>query len=252
MSELARLIILLVLAGGGLTALGGGAIWWMEESRRVHRALRRVLGANPEGMLLAAGTGRGTAFSFAANQMAVTWDAGAWCLVYSLDELVGAELIADGEVLGRVHRGESRRALDRAPREAHQITLRILFDDPAHPDFQLDLWNADLPRRDGGPATPAGSVQEANRWLARAEAILRRQTSGVKPTSNAASATAAAAATAAVGPRPAAAAPSAPPPPAPTSHHDNDEDVFDDAPQARDPDRDQDLDDDAPDEEPPF
>lgn len=186
MSELARLIILLVLAGGGLTVLGGGAIWWMEESRRVHRALKRVLGAAPEGMLLAAGTGRGTAFSFAANQMAVTWDAGAWCLVYSLDELVGAELIADGEVLGRVHRGEGRRALDRAPREAHQITLRILFDDPAHPDFQLDLWNTDIPRRDGGPSTPAGAVQEANRWLARAEAILRRQAEGARPAAPAA------------------------------------------------------------------
>ena len=247
MSELARLIILVVLAGGGLTALGGGAIWWMEENRRIHRALKRVLGANPEGMLLAAGTGRGTAFSFAANQMAVTWDAGAWCLVYSLDELVGAELIADGEVLGRVHRGEGRRALDRAPREAHEITLRILFDDPAHPDFQLDLWSADLPRRDGGPATPAGAVQEANRWLARAEAILRRQ--GGKPMSNAASATAAAA-TASVRPRPEAPAP----PPAPPPGHDNDEDdVADAPPQARGRHGDEGLDDDEDlDEEPPF
>jgi hypothetical protein len=175
MSELARLILLLVLAGGGLTALGGGAIWYMEEGRRVRRALRRVLGAEPEGLLLAPGTGRGTAFAFAGGQIAVAWDSGAWCLVYPLDELVGAELTADGEVVGRVHRGESRRALDRAPREAQQITLRILFDDPAHPDFELELWDAEAPRREGAAATPAGAVQEANRWLARAEAILRRQ-----------------------------------------------------------------------------
>jgi hypothetical protein len=175
MSELARLILLLVLAGGGLTALGGGAIWYMEEGRRVRRALRRVLGAEPEGLLLAPGTGRGTAFAFAGGQIAVAWDNGAWCLVYPLDELVGAELTADGEVVGRVHRGESRRALDRAPRDANQITLRILFDDPAHPDFELELWDAEAPRREGAAATPAGAVQEANRWLARAEAILRRQ-----------------------------------------------------------------------------
>jgi hypothetical protein len=175
MGELARLILLLVLAGGGLTALGGGAIWYMEEGRRVRRALRRVLGAEPEGLLLAPGTGRGTAFAFAGGQIAVAWDNGAWCLVYPLDELVGAELTADGEVVGRVHRGESRRALDRAPREAQQITLRILFDDPAHPDFELELWDAEAPRREGAAATPAGAVQEANRWLARAEAILRRQ-----------------------------------------------------------------------------
>jgi hypothetical protein len=175
MGELARLILLLVLAGGGLTALGGGAIWYMEEGRRVRRALRRVLGAEPEGLLLAPGTGRGTAFAFAGGQIAVAWDNGAWCLVYPLDELVGAELTADGEVVGRVHRGESRRALDRAPRDANQITLRILFDDPAHPDFELELWDAEAPRREGAAATPAGAVQEANRWLARAEAILRRQ-----------------------------------------------------------------------------
>jgi hypothetical protein len=252
MSEFARLIVLLVLAGGGLTALGGGAIWYMEEGRRVHRALKRVLGANPEGMLLAAGTGRGTAFAFATNQMAVTWDAGAWCLVYSLDELVGAELIADGEVLGRAHRGEPRRPLDRAPREASQITLRILFDDPAHPDFQLDLWNTDVPRRDGGPASPAGAVQEANRWLARAEAILRRQTAGVKPMSNVASATAAAAAAAAVRPRPAAPAASPPPSPSQPSGHDDEDDFDDGAPKARDRHDDEDPDDEALDEEPPF
>jgi len=175
MSDLARLILLLVLAGGVLTALGGAAIWHMEEGRRVRRALRRVLGANPEGLLLAPGTGRGTAFAFASGALAVAWDSGAWCLVYQLDDLVGAELTADGEVVGRVHRGEARRALDRAPRDARHITLRILFDDPAHPDFELELWDADAPRREGSAATAAGAVQEANRWLARAEAILRRQ-----------------------------------------------------------------------------
>jgi hypothetical protein len=181
MSDLARLIVLLVLAGAVLTAFGGAMVWYMEESRRLRRALRHVLGGTAEGVLLAPGTGRGTAFSFADHQVAVAWDSGAWCLVYSLDELVGAELVADGEVLGRVHRGEQRRALDRAPREAKDITLRILFDDPAHPDFQLDLWDGHANKRDGGPATPAGAVQEANRWLARAEAILRRQATSGAP-----------------------------------------------------------------------
>jgi hypothetical protein len=176
MSDLARLIVLLVLVGAVLTGFGAAMIWYMEEGRRLRRALRNVLGGTAEGVLLAPGTGRATAFSFADHQMAVAWDSGAWCLVYSLDELVGAELVADGEVLGRVHRGEQRRALDRAPRDAKDITFRILFDDPAHPDFQLDLWDGHAPKRNGAPATPAGAIQEANRWLARAEAILRRQT----------------------------------------------------------------------------
>jgi hypothetical protein len=175
MSDLARLILLVILAGGGLTLLGAAATRYMEEPRRIRRALRRVLGAPPEAVLIAPGTGRGTGFSFSSGALATTWDTGAWCLVYGLDDLVGAELVVDGDVLGRVHRGEPRRALDRAPPNARRVTLRMLFDDPAHPDFDLDLWIADAPQRKGGPATVAGAVQEANRWLARAESILRRQ-----------------------------------------------------------------------------
>ena len=53
------------------------------------------------------------------------------------------------------------------------MTLRLIFDDPHHPDFDLDLWLAgDEARRRA--TSPGDAMQEANRWLARAEAILRR------------------------------------------------------------------------------
>jgi hypothetical protein len=173
MSDLVRLILLLLLAGGVLTLAGTGAIRFMEEERRIRRALKHVLGAAPEALVTARGKGAG--FSFSRGALATAWDCGAWCLVYRIEELMGAELVVDGEVLGRAYRGEARRALDRAAPDAGRITLRLLFDDAAHPDFELDLWIEGAEPHKGSPASPSGALQEANRWLARAEAILRRQ-----------------------------------------------------------------------------
>lgn len=173
MSEWPRLLLLLALAGIAVTILGSVAIWLMDEERRIGRALKRVLKGPPEAVILAPGRGRGAGFNFSTGVMAVAWDSGAWLLPYRVDELVGAELIVDGQVLARVHRGEPRRALDQAVEHAARVTLRLIFDDPHHPDFDLDLWLAgdEIRRR---ASSPSDAVQEANQWLARAEAILRR------------------------------------------------------------------------------
>lgn len=173
MDELARLLLLLALLGGAVTLLGSAAIWYMDEERRVRRALKRVLKGEPEAVVTARGRGKGAGFSFSTGLAAVAWDSGGWCLVYRIDELVGAEIIVDGEVVARAFRGEPRKALERLAGEAARVTLRLIFDDPNNPDFELDLWLAgdELRRR---PSTPAQAIQEANRWLARAEAILRR------------------------------------------------------------------------------
>jgi hypothetical protein len=173
MSELARLLLLVALAGSAVTFMGSAAIWFMDEDRRVRRALRHVLRGEPEVLILARGRGRGAGFSFATGLAAVAWDSGAWCLIYRIDELMGAELLIDGAVAGRVFRGEARRALDQVAPQASQISLRLIFDDPRHPDFDLDLWMpGDAQRRES--SSPAAAVQEANRWLARCEAIVRR------------------------------------------------------------------------------
>ncbi|NQE60388.1 hypothetical protein [Caulobacter sp. RHG1] len=173
MSELARLLLFVAIAGSAVTFLGSLAIWYGDEDRRIRRALRHVLKSDPEGLILARGRGRGAGFSFSTNLLAVAWDRGAWCLVYRLDELMGAELLVDGQVLGRVFRGEGRRAIDHVSPQAETVTLRLIFDDPRHPDFALELWApGDAQRRES--RSPAELVQEANRWLARCEAIVRR------------------------------------------------------------------------------
>jgi hypothetical protein len=173
MNEWPQLILLLILAGVAVTTLGSAAIWLMDEERRIRRALKRVLGAPPEAVILARGRGRGVGFNFSSGQMAVAWDSGGWLLIYRLDELMGAELIVDGQVLARAFRGEQRMPLDQMVEHAARITLRLIFDDPHHPDFDLDLWLAgDEARRKA--ISPADAVQEANQWIARAEAVLRR------------------------------------------------------------------------------
>lgn len=173
MTDMARLFLLLGLAGTAVTFLGSLALWFLDEPRRIRRALRRVLRSEPEAMVLAQGRGRGAGFSFQTGLAAVAWDRGAWCLIYRIDELIGAELVVDGQVAARVYRGEPRRALDQMVSSADQVTLRLLFDDPRNPDFDLDLWlHGDEARRDDW--SPQAAIQEANRWLARADAILRR------------------------------------------------------------------------------
>ena len=164
---------MLALAGLAVTLLGSLAAWLLNEERRVRRNLKRVLRGPPEAMILARGRGRAAGFNFSTGLAAVAWDAGGWMLVYRLDELMGAELIVDGQVLARAYRGEPRRALDQTVEHAARVTLRLIFDDSHYPDFDLDLWLAgDETRR--GSTSPAEAMQEANHWLARAEAVLRR------------------------------------------------------------------------------
>ena len=173
MSEWPRLFLLLALAGVVVTLLGSAAAWLMDEERRIRRALKRVLKGPAEAVVIARGRGRGAGFNTSTGLMAVAWDAGAWLLIYRLDELMGAEVIVDGQVVARAYRGEPRRALDQTLEHAARVTLRLIFDDPHHPDFDLDLWLAgDETRR--RTTSPGDAMQEANRWLARAEAILRR------------------------------------------------------------------------------
>jgi len=179
MDELTRLLMLVGLAGIAVTVLAGIARWNGNESRRIKRGLKVVLKGDTHGFLPALGRGRGVGFNFTTNQVAVVWDLGAWGLTYSLDELVGAEAIVDGLVVGRVHRGEQRMALN-AFDAAERVTLRLVFDDLGHPDFALDLWLAE----DEGlrhELPPAEAIAEANRWLARIEALLRRPQSQPRP-----------------------------------------------------------------------
>jgi hypothetical protein len=173
MDEIARLVTLLALAGGALTLLGGVAAWFLDESRRIRRTLTEGLGVVPQPLLVARGRGTGIGFDLATGRICVTWDKGAWRLDYHVDELAGVELIVDREVAARAFRGEARRPLDHLADPIERVRLRFVFDDPGHPDFAVDLWRMEDEGHRGRLDADA-ALQEATRWMARMEALLRR------------------------------------------------------------------------------
>lgn len=173
MDEVLRLLLMLVLAGAALTLVGAVVIRLGGEEQRIRAALKRVLQTKPQAMVVAPGRGRGAGFDFTGGKVAVSWETGGWCLLYKLEELVGAELIVDGEVIARAYRAEARRALDALTGAEKQVRLRLIFDDPRHPDFDLDLWLTEDEGRRRAMTAPE-AVQEANRWITRTESLLRR------------------------------------------------------------------------------
>jgi hypothetical protein len=178
MDEAARLLTLLVLVGGALTLAGAGMIWFLDETRRIRRTLTQALSAPPEPCLIVRGRGVGIGFDLSSSRVVVVWDRGAWRLDYRLEELMGVDLVVDRQVAARTFRNEPRRPLDRLAEPAQGVQLRFVFDDPAHPDFPMDLWK---PEDDSvrGRLQADEALQEANRWMARMEALLRRPAGGV-------------------------------------------------------------------------
>jgi hypothetical protein len=181
MNQFGSFLVLIGVTALALAAVGGLVAWHNEEGRRVRRGLRRVLKSDLHALIVAQGRGRGAGFDFASNTMAVAWDAGEWCLIYRIDELLGVDLIIDGQVAARAFRGEPRRPLDILGGGEKQVTLRLIFDDAQHADFLLELWSAGRPRRRGEPDA-AEAVEEGNRWIARIESIFRRKPSPLAAT----------------------------------------------------------------------
>lgn len=171
MSEWLKLVLALGGAAVALTLAAMAATRLMNEPRRLGRAFRQGLGTAPDAALIAAGTGRGVALSLAARRFVTAWDRGGWRMDYPLDDLIGAELELDGHVAARALRDESRRRLERQSGQEADVRLRFLFDDPTHPDFELTLWPS---AARNGFARPRDAIAEANRWLARIEAVQRR------------------------------------------------------------------------------
>jgi hypothetical protein len=173
MNDALRLVLLLVIAGAALTAVGGLLARYFDPQRRMIRYLRQALQAAPEGVMLDRGAGRALAFNIEAARVSVLWDQGRQGLVYKMDQLMGGEMMVDHQVLARSYRGEPRRLLDEIPMSAHKITLRLIFDNPRDPEFELELWPARHGRGHQYPS-PADAVMMGRRWLASLEAILRR------------------------------------------------------------------------------
>lgn len=173
MTETIRTLLAIVMAGAAVTCLASLFTWWMNERRRLTRLLQKVLGGTPDAAIIAPGRNSAAGFRMENERLAVMRNGGARTLVYDLDELDGAELLVDDEVVARVSRNDGRKALDSARGGGHSVALRLIFANAVSPDFTLDLWLVEdaTRRRDRGPAA---AIQEGREWLGRVDALIRR------------------------------------------------------------------------------
>lgn len=170
MEETFRLILLIGVAAAALTTGALVLSWWMEPVRRMKRCLLNALGTSPEAEALSPAEGRAAGLDFDGAQVAVLWNRGGSGLVYAFDEIEGGEIIVDGHVVARVRRGETRKSLDILAPDAERVTLRLLFDDPRQPEFELALWNAAVAVQ---TSSPGEALRLGRRWLSHLEALLK-------------------------------------------------------------------------------
>jgi hypothetical protein len=173
MNDAMRLAVLLVIAALALTAVGALIARWLDPARRLTRYLRMALDAQPEGVMMDRGGGRAMAFNLRTGKMAVLWDKGRKGFVYKLEQLVGAEMMVDNIVLARCFRDRPPMPLDEIPLAAHRGVMRVVFDNPHEPEYELEIWPA-MNGRGHEHRSPADAVQAGRKWLTRLEAIQRR------------------------------------------------------------------------------
>jgi len=173
MNDAFRLVLLLVIAALALTAVGAIVARSLDQGRRLTRYLKMALGAEPEGVMMDRGGGRAMAFNLQAGRIAVLWDKGRKGLVYKLDQLIGAEMMVDNIVLARCFRDRPVMPLDEIPLAAHRGVMRVVFDNPRDPEYELEIWPA-MNGRGHEHRSPAEAVQAGRKWLTRLEAIQRR------------------------------------------------------------------------------
>lgn len=170
--EQLRTLVLLALAAAALTGAVTGAAWWFEQGRRLRRILKGMLKRTPVVEAIDGGHGRAAGIDLETGSLAVLWDKGGSALVYAMNEVEGAELIVDGQVVSRIVRGGAGRALDALPHDAEQVTLRLMFADARWPEFELELWGPDSVAH-ARELTPVDAIRLGRRWLAHIDALLR-------------------------------------------------------------------------------
>lgn len=172
MNDVLRLVVLLVIAAVVLTAIGALVGRWLDPARRLVRYLRMALHATPEAVMIDRGAGKAMALNIDAGKVAVLWDKGRKGYVYNLEQMTGAEMMVDNIVIARCFRDRVM-PLDEIPMSAHRGVLRLVFDNPRDPEYELEIWPA-MHGRGHEYASPADAVQAGRKWLTRLESLLRR------------------------------------------------------------------------------
>lgn len=92
---------------------------------------------------------------------------------YKIADLIGMEVFVDDRVIARVMRSGPHKMFDDIAPVVNRVTMRLVFDDPGDPDFELVLWDphdALTARAEG----PRAAMNNARKWFYHVEAIMRR------------------------------------------------------------------------------
>lgn len=172
MTQLGALLALAAAIAVLLTGLRLATNAYNETGRQILRGLRKVLKGPVEAFIIDYGHGCGVGFNFTSMMMAVAWDAGEWCRLYGVEELLGVELVVDGRVEGWAFAKGQLWAADEEKAGEEHVALRHLFDDPHNPDFVLELWNAGREEDDESIPDARTAVEKGNRWLEGMAALM--------------------------------------------------------------------------------
>ncbi|MFN3808869.1 hypothetical protein [Asticcacaulis sp.] len=173
MEEAFRVILWFAFAGLLLTLVASVALWWYESTRRLTRGLTAAIGKAPDAILFDTGTKKAAGLDFTHGDLAILWNLGRHGLVFSFDEIEGAELIVDERVVARTQKGEPRRVLEETYPGASRVVLRLIFNDLETPEFEITLFG-DLTTHSAYPKTASEAVQLGRKWLSHIDAVIKR------------------------------------------------------------------------------
>jgi hypothetical protein len=179
MTHLGALLALTGAVAFVLVGLGRAATSYNQEDRQILRGLRNVLKGEIQAYLIDHDHGRGIGFNFTNKTMAVTWNAGEWCLIYRIEELLGMELIVDDWVTGWAFARESHALAEARAGANENVGLRLVFADPQYADFGLVLWSEEA----GASSAPNAreAIEIGNRWLTNMHRLLNRASAPAAP-----------------------------------------------------------------------
>ena len=158
----------------------------VEEPRKLEDEVKEALaGAKPEVESIEPVRKAALAISYASNKIVIVRDFGKKPpRIYTIDKLVGIEVFIDDKVVARVMRAGPHKMLDDVAPQVHRVMIRLIFDDPSHPDYELVLWDPHdsfTARAEG----PRAAMETARKWFYHVEAILRSTIRAPRPVTGA-------------------------------------------------------------------
>lgn len=150
----------------------------VDEPRKLEDEIKEALeGARPDVESIEPVRKAAIAIAYNADKIVIVRDFGKKPRrVYGIKDLIGIEVFIDNRLVARVLRAGPHKMLDDIAPQVNKVTIRLIFDDPANPDYELVLWDphdALTARAEG----PRAAMETARKWFYHVEAILRRPAS---------------------------------------------------------------------------